>query len=712
MEQFIGLISKVSVVLVFIFTSVLIGERFGVNREKKQGKQPKWMKISNKYINQVLQGIMFSFLIVIEMLTSFLGPNGIRYDARVVLLNLSATYGPISGAITTLTGAMIRIIKGRNYPIAISSIFLVYMLELLFIYYEKKKGVKNYFTWIYLMSFLTNVMNGFYIMIVSAEEWEKAIIPAITYVVAYPLFTLIAYNIMCYIKSRDDLLRELSNRDTILQMKNEELSKINETLKENEFRLRQMFSNSGEAIILIEDFKISEVNLKALELLGYSDKNDVLGETLCKFIVGIKEEEKQGFSSLKEVVQKVKDGENIKAEVLIRTKDKNEMPLEVFMVDIKIPDAEYIYMSARDISARKQREGEILYKARHDALTTVANRQYFEEMLNELTMDDRNYPIAYMMADINGLKLVNDVFGHAEGDMLIVKIADTLTRCCRNGDIIARLGGDEFAILFTRADENALNSVMERVRTSLKKEKTETVEPSLSMGYAIKYKKNDGLTVDEMAKKADEMMYKNKIDNRKVNERTFLDNMVNRLYEQSPDDRVMAFELTKFLERIRKMKSCDGVTKREVSKLIRYVNIGKLATDISNWEILGEKVDELSFPKELLEASDAILTKISHSEDHIIGRKEILGLNERWDGSGEMKLSGKEIPKTIRVFKILFDVYYISKHEEKFGKLTEEEIFEHLEEFAGKKYDPSLLLEIKEEMHKNQLYANATMPQW
>lgn len=703
MEQFIGLISKVSILLVFIFTSVLIGEALGAKKKigflsEEERFNDRW-----KYIfHELVQGLVFGFLIIIEMLTAFEGPNGIRYDSRVVLLNISATYGPISGLVSAFIAILVRLRHRSNYLVAISSIVCIYILELIFIYYKKKKGIKCFNRWIYTMSVLTNIINGIYILTVLQEKWKSGIIPAITYIVAYPIFTVIAFNVMLYIRGRGELLKELSDRDKILQQKNEELSKINDSLKKNELRLRTMFLNSGEAILLISDYKITEINLKALELLGYQDKNELLGKNLSDYVLDIRQEGGFDKASIQDICRRVREGEDIKAEMVMLTKSGQEIPLEVFMVDIKVPGVEYIYMSARDIRDRKRKECEILYKARHDALTTVANRQFFEETLDFMVIDRKNYPLAFMMADLNGLKIVNDVFGHAEGDMFIVKIAETLTKVCRHGDIVARIGGDEFAILLARADEKAVKTVVERIKKSLKSERVETIEPTLSLGYAIKHSIDEEITMDELAKRADEMMYKNKMKDRTVNVRIFLDNMVNRLYEKSPRDRDVAFLLSKYLERIKNIESFGIVTRREVSKLIRYINLGKLTVDREFWRVEGDTLDEIFLCQKILKASENILSKIAHAEDNIIQREILLKLNERWDGKGPYGLAKEDIPLTIRTFTILFDLFYVLEHKGIFGYHTEEEALFAMEKLGGIKYDPKLMAEIKEALLENK----------
>lgn len=171
-----------------------------------------------------------------------------------------------------------------------------------------------------------------------------------------------------------------------------------------------------------------------------------------------------------------------------------------------------VQIITQDITERKIREQEIQHINSHDSLTGLYNRQYFESKSKEF--DALDYlPLSVISGDINGLKLANDVFGHATGDMLLKQVADVLRQCCRETDIVARVGGDEFAVLLPKMDKASVIDICARIYYTCEaldfRQEHNTFKPSISLGYATKTSISESLAA--AIKSADEMMYKRKL---------------------------------------------------------------------------------------------------------------------------------------------------------------------------------------------------------
>ena len=171
---------------------------------------------------------------------------------------------------------------------------------------------------------------------------------------------------------------------------------------------------------------------------------------------------------------------------------------------------EQVVMTFFDVTARWETEQRLTYISFHDALTGVYNRAYFEEELHRLE-HRRSGSVAIAIVDVDGLKRVNDTWGHSKGDELLVKAAQILRQAVRTEDVVARIGGDEFAIILKNTAESVLELIFQRLRQALEQEKLkpEELAPlSLSFGYAFTSKPE--ISAVELYKTADNRMYQAK----------------------------------------------------------------------------------------------------------------------------------------------------------------------------------------------------------
>lgn len=160
------------------------------------------------------------------------------------------------------------------------------------------------------------------------------------------------------------------------------------------------------------------------------------------------------------------------------------------------------------LSSLKQSMDREAERARTDYLTGVANLRYFSELADiELGRARRyNHPLTLAYLDIDDFKVVNDRLGHAAGDLLIKKFAETLKNNIRLTDIIARVGGDEFVILFPETGPDTAYLAIERVKNGVLTTASKNQWPiTFSLGVLTCLRIPD--SIHTLLTRADRLMY-------------------------------------------------------------------------------------------------------------------------------------------------------------------------------------------------------------
>jgi diguanylate cyclase (GGDEF)-like protein/PAS domain S-box-containing protein len=183
------------------------------------------------------------------------------------------------------------------------------------------------------------------------------------------------------------------------------------------------------------------------------------------------------------------------------SRDKNGMPKRVSGV-------------ASNITEKKRQEEKLNYLSTHDTLTGLFNRAYFDAEMQRIA-NGRQYPLSIVLADVDGLKAVNDKLGHLEGDRLIKQAALALQQSFRAEDVVARIGGDEFAVILQNADEASVKKAIKRVLTSQSVINTDNSDYTLSISLGSATAESSE-QLGEALKLADTRMYYYKI-RRKLN---------------------------------------------------------------------------------------------------------------------------------------------------------------------------------------------------
>ncbi|MVX64765.1 GGDEF domain-containing protein [Clostridium chromiireducens] len=213
-----------------------------------------------------------------------------------------------------------------------------------------------------------------------------------------------------------------------------------------------------------------------------------------------KRDEKSVFNNFSVIVKQfdkvIRDVEKI-----IRISDGQQEYLHRIQSDLK-----------KEIEDRIRAEEKLKYYAAIDTLTGVYNRGMGLALLEaEIKSIRRNKDVFSMCyIDLDGLKHVNDNYGHPEGDELLVITCKLVKEVIRNNDILCRVGGDEFIILFPNMQKEDVDEAMRKITLNIVKENEKKLRPyDISFSYGIvQVECDDGKSIDEIIQMADADMYK------------------------------------------------------------------------------------------------------------------------------------------------------------------------------------------------------------
>jgi diguanylate cyclase len=211
---------------------------------------------------------------------------------------------------------------------------------------------------------------------------------------------------------------------------------------------------------------------------------------------------------------------NTAVEGELRTADGAQIPVELIRRPVDFAGKPHYVVAVRDLRARKRAEQHIRFLAHNDALTGIPNRGSFNQKLDQeiaLTLA-AGEKLAVLCLDLDRLKEVNDLFGHATGDRVLQSVAKRLTAILDDGQMVARLSGDEFAIIVPNlANASAAGRVAQNVLDALKApDETGATDMSVSTSIGIAICPDDAAERQLLLTHADTALYRAKHDGRGV----------------------------------------------------------------------------------------------------------------------------------------------------------------------------------------------------
>lgn len=460
-------------------------------------------------------------------------------------------------------------------------------------------------------------------------------------------------------------------------------------VRESEEKLLATLTSVGDGVIAVDrNGNIDFMNPVAQKLTGWSMEEGKWKSFDTIFTI-INEYSREKVESPVQKVFETEEVIELANHTILISKDGSERAIEDTCAPIRDNFGKVIgaVLVFRDFSDKKEKRKQIEYLSYHDQLTGLYNRRFFEEEFQRLDTK-RNLPLSFMFADVNGLKTINDAFGHLAGDQLIQQVSDVFKMVCRSDDIISRTGGDEFVMILPKTEAVFVNELVKRIKEKIEHQKIMDIDISVSFGWDTKYYENQSAT--DILKNAEDNMYKKKIFDSANKRSAVIQSILNNLYLKSPREDAHSKRVSLICENIGKAYNLSDDEIKELRIAGELHDIGKIAID----EVILNKKNILSEAEwaQIQHHPETGYRLLGTSSEYYNIAEYVLAHHERWDGTGYPKgLKGEAIHWKARIIT-LADAYDSMISEQPYRKaLSEELALAEIMKNAGKQFDPDIV---------------------
>lgn len=441
-----------------------------------------------------------------------------------------------------------------------------------------------------------------------------------------------------------------------------------------------LFRNANDAIVRLDVKEcVVDMNERFGILFGY-ELDEIKGKCIDELVLNNKNQN-EGIMLTRQLLK----GEKMVVEGFRYAKDGS--PRMCIVQGVPIVSAGLViggYGIYTDITEKKVAEDEVLYMSYHDQLTGLYNRRFFDEEYRRLNTT-RHIPTSLIMADVNGLKLINDAFGHKSGDELLKRMATILVENCRESELIARLSGDEFVILLPNTDEESTEVIVSRLKQAVHQDKYKNIEFSMSFGFGTKESVGESNT--SLFKRVEDQMYRNKLVESPSIRGKMFDTIIKTLHAKNEREERHSSRVSEYCEKIARRLNMNSVSIKEMKTAGWLHDIGKIALSDS----ILDKPDSLTHDewKEVRKHPEIGYRILNSVLEFTELSEHILHHHERFDGSGYPKgIAGEEISLQARIIAVA-DAYDAMTSDRTYRKaLSPAKAIEQLKVCSGTQFDP------------------------
>lgn len=484
------------------------------------------------------------------------------------------------------------------------------------------------------------------------------------------------------VKCRENEVIAISRDITLRYITKKALEKEKELLKTT-------LLSVGDGVIVTDIHgNVTILNKAAETITGWKQEETKLMKFEDVFNIIDEDTGEKSINPVKKALERGISLEVIDYKILI-TKECTE---KMISYNVSLIKDDYGYIKGtvlvfRDVTDERKNQKKIQFLSYRDQLTGLYNRRFFEEELKKLNKEE-GLPVTICMVDVNGLKLINDSFGHAVGDELLIKIAEVMINGCGDKGIISRIGGDEFVIILPKTDMEEANKIFNHILELASKEQVASINLSISHGFWTK--NNDDEDIFEVLKKAEDLMYKKKLFESPSMRGKTIGVIINTLHEKNKREEQHSHRVSEYCNYLGKAMNLPDGEIQELKTVGLLHDIGKVAIH----ENILNKPSKLTHEEwEELKRHPEIGYRILSSVNYMAEIAEyVLAHHERWDGKGYPKgLKGNEIPLKSRIIAIA-DAYDAMTSERSYrSALPKEVAVEQLIKNAGSQFDPELV---------------------
>jgi diguanylate cyclase (GGDEF)-like protein/PAS domain S-box-containing protein len=301
--------------------------------------------------------------------------------------------------------------------------------------------------------------------------------------------------------------RAVEHAQRVEALRREAAAFIDEALRARDERYRRIVQATPEPTAIHQGGRVAYANPAALRLVGATRLDEIVGRSLLDFVAP------ESLASVRRraLVARSDQVTPLSEERLVRL-DGELVEVETVAVPTIWDGEPAVHVVARDVTASRRAEEQLVHQANHDALTGLPNRYLLLDRLGHaLTRMARTKEgFALVLLDVDRFKLINEALGHEAGDHLLCSLAGDLVETVRPDDTVARLGGDEFVILLEDLPEAEVEEVTRRLLAEVARTRSvDGVELEVTASAGLVFGRHDA-TVRQLLTDADSAMYEAK----------------------------------------------------------------------------------------------------------------------------------------------------------------------------------------------------------